>query len=121
MRMNALWNCKNPHQGGSKKILCVCSAGLLRSPTVAWVLGNEGYNTRAVGLYDYALIQIDEVLIEWADHIVLMEESMRGSLLELFPDCQKPLTVLEIPDKFAFKEPALVRIVKEKLKDVVLV
>jgi predicted protein tyrosine phosphatase len=31
--MNRLGNCKNYHQGKFKRVLCVCSAGLLRSPT----------------------------------------------------------------------------------------
>ena len=67
MRKNALWNCKNPYQGRDKRVLCVCSAGLLRSPTIAKVLVMNGYNTRSCGCRDYALIQIDNVLIEWAD------------------------------------------------------
>jgi len=62
MRMNALHNCTNPHQGTSKKILTVCSGGLLRSPTLANVLHkNYNYNTRSCGVHDYALIQFDEV------------------------------------------------------------
>ena len=72
MRMNRLFNCSNPYQGKAKKVLCVCSAELLRSPTAAVILQQEyGYNTRAVGVEDsFALIPIDDVLIEWADEIV---------------------------------------------------
>ena len=49
--MNRLGNSKNPYQGDFKKVLCVCSAGLLRSPTAAWVLSNApfNFNTREIG------------------------------------------------------------------------
>ena len=51
MSMNRMWNVSNPWQGDAKRVLCVCSAGLLRSPTAAKVLYDEyGYNTRAAGL-----------------------------------------------------------------------
>ncbi len=64
MTFNRLHNMRNPHQGSNKKVLCVCSAGLLRSPTLAWILSNEpfNFNTRAVGTSsEYALIVLDEV------------------------------------------------------------
>jgi predicted protein tyrosine phosphatase len=70
---NRLGNCGNRFQGGRNRVLCVCSAGMLRSPTIAWVLSNEpyGFNTRAAGISDeYALIPVDEVLLSWADEIV---------------------------------------------------
>jgi predicted protein tyrosine phosphatase len=73
---NRLHNVTNPAQGPAKKVLCVCSAGLLRSPTAAWVLGNPpfNFNTRAAGLMEeYALIPVDDVLLTWADEIVTME------------------------------------------------
>ena len=39
----------NPYQGDRRRILFVCSAGLLRSPTGAHVGSVRGYNTRAAG------------------------------------------------------------------------
>ena len=39
--LNQLANINNPYQGKSKKVLCLCSAGLLRSPTAANVLHRE--------------------------------------------------------------------------------
>lgn len=75
--MNRKWNSHNEYQGKHKRVLCVCSAGLLRSPTAAWVLSNPPYNfnTRAAGIdVGHALIPVDDVLIEWADEIVCMDE-----------------------------------------------
>lgn len=113
MSQNALWNCKNPHQGKYKKVLAVCSAGLLRSPTIAWVLSQDPYNfnTRAAGTGDYALIQVDDVLLTWADEIVTVDEEKathlkaRLNLLEMF---DKPVINLDIPDCFEYRHPKLV-------------
>lgn len=67
---NRIFNSGNPNQGDYKRMLCVCSAGLLRSPTTAYVLSQApyNYNTRAAGLVaDFALIPVDEVLLRWAE------------------------------------------------------
>jgi len=116
MRNNALWNCKNPNQGSMEKVLCVCSAGLLRSPTIAWILSNHGYNTRAVGIHDYALIQIDDVLIEWADKIVCANKDIQDYLITAY---NLDYTInLDIPDRYEFRDPNLVEIVENKLKEI---
>ena len=113
-RMNALWNCKNPHQGNFPKVLCVCSAGLLRSPTIAYVLSQEGYNTRAAGVHDYALVPVDEVLLEWADFIVCADVE-HTSILRAQTD--KEIITLNIPDKYGFRDLELVQLIKEKWQE----
>ncbi len=72
--LNQLANINNPYQGKSKKVLCLCSAGLLRSPTAANVLHREfGFNTRSAGVMDYALIPLSEALFLWADEVLVMD------------------------------------------------
>lgn len=110
--MNRMYNCKNPYQGKYKRVLCVCSAGLLRSPTTALVLANEpfNYNTRAAGLdTDHALIAVDDVLLEWADEIVCMTKSQEG---ELKLKTDKLVVCLNIPDSFAYRDSRLVTLIK---------
>ena len=106
-------NCKNGYQGDHKKVLCVCSAGLLRSPTAAVVLSQEpfNFNTRAAGMEKiYALIPLDEVLIEWADEIVCMSEHMKSRLSDM---TTKPIINLEVPDIYNYRHPKLMQIIKE--------
>ncbi len=81
---NQMANITNPYQGSTKKVLCVCSAGLLRSPTLANVLNESlGYNTRACGTAEnFALIPITEALIHWADEIVFVDEDCKAYLSE---------------------------------------
>lgn len=121
--INRLHNCSNPYQGKARKVLCVCSAGLLRSPTIAWVLSNAPYehNTRSAGIHDYALVQVDPVLIEWADEIVFAE---RGIFTEFLSRKEweedsigKDMTVLDLPDRFAFKDPELIKLIEQQYKE----
>ncbi len=114
---NRLHNCKNPYQGQYKKVLCVCSAGLLRSPTTALVLSQDpyNYNTRACGIHDYALIMIDDVLVVWADEIVVVEESI-GDLVKPYLERLKlntPIKCLNIPDDFEYRDEKLITKIKE--------
>lgn len=116
--MNRLANSSNPFQGKTKKVLCVCSAGLLRSPTTAVVLSQEPYNfnTRAAGLSnEYALIPVDDVLLQWADEIVCMEKHQQTTLeLKLTQlNIDTPVKCLHIDDSFAYRDPTLIKLIKE--------
>ena len=114
---NRLANVHNHYQGNYKRVLCICSAGLLRSPTAAWVLSNAPYNfnTRAVGLdKEYALIPVDDALIEWADEILTMNESQLKILRAMFDLSGKPANSLGIPDSFEYRNPDLIELIKQK-------
>ena len=113
--MNRLANCKNMYQGGYKRVLCVCSAGLLRSPTAAVVLSHEpfNFNTRAAGLApEFALIPVDEVLLEWADEIVCMEPAQAEKLAVMAP--KKPVICLGISDSYEYRSDELRALIKVK-------
>ena len=118
-------NCKNGYQGNYPRVLCVCSAGILRSATTSWILSNEPYNcnTRNCGVYaDYALIVMDQVLIEWADHIIFAETEHYKYAKEIFSltgkdGSIKPTYVLGVPDTFSYRDPQLVKIINNLLID----
>lgn len=116
--MNKLGNCKNPYQGSNKKVLCVCSAGLLRSPTMARVLAEEyDYNTRAAGINkEYALIDVTDVLITWADEIVVAEDWMANEILSKFGS-KDNIIILDIPDKYGYMDKTLVKLIKERYEE----
>ena len=113
--MNRLHNVTNPHQGKSRKVLCVCSAGLLRSPTAAVVLQREfGYNTRAAGVSkEYALIEVDEVLLHWADEIVAVEASIAEQLPR---EWDEHITVLNVPDRYGYMNEELQQIILDQYR-----
>lgn len=122
INFNRLANTRNRYQGTFPKILCVCSAGLLRSPTIAWVLSNHPYNcnTRAAGVSEeYALVIADQVLVEWADAIVCAEEEhtyLIHSLLKENQTPDKPIFVLHLPDMYETRDPELVELVHKALQ-----
>jgi len=122
--MNQLANVTNPYQGKAKKVLCVCSAGLLRSPTIAEVLTRKfGYNTRAVGTAEeYALIPISEALLNWADEIFVTSdqaEVVEDMVEEL--GLYKTVIVLGIPDKYVRNNYMLIRLIEKQLDDMIKV
>ena len=111
-KKNRLANCHNKFQGEAKRVLCICSAGLLHSPTAAVVLQREfGYNTRAAGLDgEYALIMVDDVLLDWADEIVVMESWMAHELNHV----PTPIVCLGIEDDFNYMDTRLQQVIKEQ-------
>lgn len=119
--MNQIGNSKNPHQGNTTKCLCVCSAGLLRSPTIARTLQQKyDKNVRACGTsQDYALIPLSSALLHWADEIHVVEEQahvVRAALDELGLD--KKVYELDIPDAFATFDYDLVKILEQHYRNI---
>ena len=104
---------KNPFQGNDKRVLFVCSMGILRSATGARLYGHK-YNTRAAGTWDDALIKITPTLMEWADEIVFVNESNYQQVKKYFLaedidiDKKYNIKVLNIPDAFPHMHPQLV-------------
>ena len=105
---------KSKPEGNFRRVLCVCSAGILRSATIAWVLSNEPYccNTRAVGLGDYALIRVTPQLLQWADEIVCADKEQHDAITRM---TDKPVHCLHIPDQYDFRSPELVSAIETAL------
>ena len=123
--MNQMGNSQNPWQGDRKKVLCCCSAGLLRSPTAAQLLNQKfGYNTRAVGLEEeFALIPCSQSLIYWADEIVVQDKTQAlqvEQIIESLPAGalkkakETAIKILGIEDSFAYMDYELQKIILEK-------
>lgn len=134
---NQLGVVQNAYQRNFKKVLTVCSAGCLRSPTAAHILASPpfNFNTRCCGLSEeYAIVPITEALVVWADVIVVMEEWMANevNLLQskiaadfelvaggMYADfTYKQVINLDIPDNYDYRDPKLVMLMTEKFKDI---
>lgn len=115
---NQLHNISNEYQGNTKKVLTVCSAGLLRSATLQNLLIKEyGYNVRNCGTEEsYALIPISQALVLWADEIVFVSKQNYDVVkreienLDIVSKCK----VLDIPDMYGFNDPELIKICREQ-------
>lgn len=113
-------NCpySNPYQGNDKRVLFVCSAGLLRSATAARIYAGR-YNTRAAGSAEYALIPVTSELLLWADEVVFVNSYNAQQVYQKFDmdtfDC---VTVeLDIPDDYEHMHPELIKAFKEQYED----
>jgi predicted protein tyrosine phosphatase len=129
--MNRMAVIDNPYQGNAKRVLCVCSAGVLRSPTLAAYLNRAyGWNTRAVGVDSaYALIPISRALVAWAHEIWCVNDEVYTDVLNyIFEDLNLPLTDrfvsispkycikrLDLPDQFAYNAPELLDEIKYQI------
>lgn len=119
IRRNAMQNCRNPYQGDRLRVLVVCSAGLLRSPSTASYLDKEyDWNCRAAGLYDHALVQVDPVLVSWADKIICVHPDITKDLMTRFPllNEQEKVVTFNIDDVYEYKQPALMRLIAEEVE-----
>lgn len=75
------------------------------------------FNTRAVGATEeYALVPVDDVLLNWADQIVCMEESHKRQLIAQFGEAMddKDVVVLGLLDNFAYRDSELIELIKTK-------
>ena len=112
----------NKFQGDYKRVLTVCSAGILRSATAAHILCQRpfNFNTRNVGTAPYALIPLTEDLIQWADEIVCMENEHKAHVVNKIMEWgfpfMKPIIVLDIEDIYEYRDPKLVKLIKERYK-----
>ena len=110
----------NRFQGDYKRVLTVCSAGILRSATAAHILCQKpfNFNTRNVGTAPYALIPLTDDLIMWADEVVCMENEHKVRVLNqmMEMDLYKPIVVLDIEDNYEYRNPTLVKLIKERYK-----
>lgn len=114
-------NAKNGYQGAWPRVLCVCSAGLLRSPTLAWVLSNEPYNcnTRAAGSHEeYALVPLDQVLIDWAKVVVFVNQENFDHAIQRKLRVPESAVVLNVPDCYSYREEDLVKAIRNELEQI---
>ena len=113
---NQLHNINNASQGDTKKVLTVCSAGLLRSATLQnYLIRNYNFNVRNCGTAEaYALVPISEALVKWANMIVFVNRDnymeVRSDLREMEIPEEK-IYLLNIPDWYGFNDANLISII----------
>ena len=102
----------------TEELLFVCSRNKLRSLTAEkFFEGSPHYQVRSVGTQPDARIVVTEGHLGWADIIFCMEKSHVNRLQRKFPEAlrDKRVICLQIPDEFAFMDPALLDDFRAKL------
>ena len=100
-----------------KRVLFVCGRNRSRSPTAESVFGDyPDVETASAGTSPDADTPLSAELVEWADIIVVMEPAHRRKMSAQYRASlkNKRVVCLDIPDKYDFMDPELVRILKAR-------
>ena len=101
-----------------KRVLFVCSQNQLRSPTAEQVFSTwPDLEVASAGTNHDAETPLTGELVEWADIIFVMEQAHRAKLSRQFRGHLRTAKVicLDIPDSYAFMDPALVRLLETRV------
>jgi protein-tyrosine phosphatase len=102
------------------RILFLCSRNRRRSLTAETVFkGHAGHTVRSAGTQPGARIQVSARHIVWADLIVAMEPRHVALIRRRFAAALtgKRIICLHIPDAYAYMDERLVRLLKDRLDD----
>jgi len=117
----------NSCQGPAKRLVFVCSVGMLRSPTAAAIATAMGYNARSCGSdVDIALIPLSVNLINWADYIIFMKRENYNKSLKTFTpvgydqDIIDKSLIFDIDDHYNYGDDYLKKIIADKLNNLKL-
>lgn len=97
------------------RLLFICSQNRLRSPTAEAVFCKwPGVEALSAGLNHDAVAPLSADLIEWADVLVVMENTHKNKLSKKFRASLKGkrIVVLGIPDEYEYMQPELVRLLE---------
>jgi predicted protein tyrosine phosphatase len=100
------------------RILFLCGRNRWRSPTAEQVFSEyPGMECASAGLNHDAENPLTPELVEWADLIFVMERAHKARLSARFQDHLrgKRVICLDIPDKYRFMDPALIKLLEAKV------
>lgn len=103
-----------------KNVLFLCSSNLDRSPAAeALFKKSDKYEAKSAGLGPFARTKATNELINWADHILVMDEGNekhKTILLKYFPDAiKKDIYILEISNNYCRNDQRLLDMLKIKI------
>lgn len=100
------------------RVLFVCTANRLRSPTAEAVFqGTPGLEVASAGLDPAATRPLTADLVVWAERIIVMEPHHKVLVKKRFKADLglRPVYVLGVPDEFAFMQDELVALLKDRV------
>ena len=100
------------------RILFVCDANRLRSPTAEAIFKSDArLDVKSAGIAREATVPLTPELLEWADVVFVMEKRQRNVIHSRFPEIyrRKRITCLYIPDEFEYMDPELVLLLEQRV------
>jgi len=99
-------------------LLFICTGNVSRSPTAEVVMrriSNGAHDTRSAGISPFCPRPVSAEDVRWADAVGVMEDDHRAFILERWPEAAPKVWVLGIEDRYHPRDPQLVRLLEEKL------
>lgn len=103
-------------------LLFVCSENRLRSQTAEAVFSEyDGVEAIGCGTNKDAATPLSGDLIEWADVILVMEQSHRAKVAKKYRSLlkNKRLVCLDIPDRYERMQPELIQLLESRVRRIV--
>jgi predicted protein tyrosine phosphatase len=101
-----------------RRLLFVCGRNRQRSPTAEQLFATHpGVECASAGLNPEAEVTLTPELIDWADHILVMEPGQLAKLRRRFGQYLRDTRVacLRIPDRYGFMDPSLVTLLRDRV------
>lgn len=117
----------NTYQGVQLRVVFVCQAGLLRSPTAAHIAAKHRINSRCAGIHEKALQPLSMNLLAWADKIVFLEaRDQRQALLQFAGTPGEEFLATksllwDVPDQYDYMEGRLVALLEPKIQELAMI
>ena len=99
-------------------MLFVCRYNQMRSPTAERIFGRDpGLDVRSAGTNPDARVQVNELMLDWADVVFVMDDQQRTALSRAVPHhaAVGRLVTLNIEDDYGFLDPELVTLLMERV------
>jgi predicted protein tyrosine phosphatase len=101
-------------------ILFVCTANRDRSPTAEELYrADPRYDVRSAGVAPFATVRVTRDLLLWADRVFVMSERddhHRTAIRMQFPEVDRPVVDLDVPDRWHRGDPDLRRLLRSRLR-----
>jgi predicted protein tyrosine phosphatase len=100
------------------RLLFVCSQNRLRSPTAEQIFSRRpGVECASAGVHASADEPLSGELLDWAEIVFVMERAHKARIGARFRTHLKGKRVvcLDIPDKYKFMDPELIRLLEAKV------
>jgi predicted protein tyrosine phosphatase len=102
-----------------KRVLFVCRQNRVRSTTAELVFGTRpDLEVRSAGVADYAAVPLTQEMFDWADQVFVFSKCQLQLIQERFQSSidHKPVVCLNVPDRFEYKSPKLVKTLTGRLE-----
>jgi len=99
------------------RTLFICHQNRKRSATAERIFSKDpALDVRSAGTSRDAMVRVNQLMLDWADIVFVMDDVQRRDLRRMFPGHPgiERVVCLDIPDRFDFLHPELVTLLEQR-------